>query len=218
MSATANQATIERLSINRDFERLADDTALERAADALRGHGMDVRIVDTADQARELALGLLPEGAEVGQGSSVTLEQSGISGEVETSGRYEAVRPRTRTMNRATQALQIRKLSAAPEFFMNSVNAVTEDGQLVIVSMTGSQLSPLAYAAQRVILVVGAQKIVPDLATAMRRIDEYSYPIEDARAQEAYGMRSGANKILIVNREFGAGRITVILVRERLGN
>ena len=214
---TTTQPPVERLPINREFERPAGPDALERAAEALRAHGMDARIVDTGAEARDMVLGLIPEGAEVGQGSSVTLEQTGITAEIETSGRYNAVRPRTRAMDRATQGLEIRKLSGAPAFFVNSVNALTEDGKLVAVSMTGSQIGPLAYSAQRVILVVGAQKVVPDLDTALRRIDEYSYPVEDARMQEN-GRRSGVNKVLIVNREAGAGRITVILVRERLGN
>ncbi|TME21678.1 MAG: hypothetical protein E6I68_10760, partial [Chloroflexi bacterium] len=65
--------------------------------------------------------------------------------------------------------------------------------------------------------VVGMQKIVPDLEEGLRRIDEYSYALEDARAQAAYGISSAVNKILIINREIIPGRITVVLVDEVLG-
>jgi hypothetical protein len=65
--------------------------------------------------------------------------------------------------------------------------------------------------------VVGTQKIVPDLEDALRRIDEYAFPLEDARAQAAYGIHSGVNKVLIVNREGTPDRITVVLCDEPLG-
>ena len=65
--------------------------------------------------------------------------------------------------------------------------------------------------------MVGSQKIVPDRDAAFRRIYEYSYPREDARAQEAYGIGSGVNKVLIVNSEIIPDRITVILVKQELG-
>ena len=67
------------------------------------------------------------------------------------------------------------------------------------------------------ILVVGSQKIVPDLATAFRRVEEYSYPIEDVKLQEAFGRHSAMNKVLILNGEIAPGRVTVILVREPVG-
>jgi hypothetical protein len=83
--------------------------------------------------------------------------------------------------------------------------------------MSGSQLGPYVSGAGRVILVVGTQKIVSDLEEALHRIDEYAYTLEDARAQAAYGMRSGVNKVLVINREITPGRITVVLVDEVLG-
>ena len=73
------------------------------------------------------------------------------------------------------------------------------------------------YGAGTVIWVVGSQKIVPDREAAFKRIYEYSLPREDERAREAYGMGSGVNKVLVVNREFMPGRITVILVKQELG-
>jgi hypothetical protein len=93
---------------------------------------------------------------------------------------------------------------------------VTEDGRLLVAAASGSQIGPMASGAGRVIVVAGAQKIVPDLTTAYRRLEEYSYPLEDIRAQQAYGMHSAINKMLVINGDF-PGRTTVILVREALG-
>jgi hypothetical protein len=83
--------------------------------------------------------------------------------------------------------------------------------------MSGSQLGPYASGAGRVILVVGTQKIVSDLEEALRRVNEYAFPLEDARAQAAYGIRSAVNKVLVINREVNPGRTTVVLVDEVLG-
>ena len=207
---------IERMPVNEEFARPADDAAIERTAEALRSHGFDARIVPDGMAARELALSLIPEGVEVGEGASQTLDQIGLTEIIEKSGRYDAVRPRTRSMDRATQIREIRKLGAAPDVQINSVHAVTEDGRMVVVSAMGSQLGPIGFGAGRVILVVGVQKIVPDLATAFRRVEEYSYPLEDAKMQEAYGRRSAINKMLVLNGE-APGRTTVILVREPVG-
>lgn len=216
MTMTENR-TIERLPTNEEFARPADEAAVDRAAEALRGHGFDARVVKDGVAARELALSLIPKGVEVGQGASRTMDQLGLTEIIEKSGRYDAIRPRTRAMDRATQMREIRKLGAAPDVQLNSVAAVTEDGRMVHASMTGSQLGPIGFGAGRVILIVGAQKIVPDLTTAFRRIEEYSFPIEDANLQQAFGRHSAINKVLVLNAEFAPGRVTVILVLEPLG-
>jgi hypothetical protein len=64
---------------------------------------------------------------------------------------------------------------------------------------------------------VGAQKIVPDLNTGLRRISEYCFPLEDRRARQAYGVPSAVNNVLVINKAVAAGRITTILVGEPLG-
>jgi len=217
MNATEGR-TIERLPVNEDFARPAGPDAIERAAEALRAHNFDTYVVDDGDEARDLVMSLIPEGAEVGQGASATLEQIGVTAAIEKSGCYDAIRPRLRAMDRATQMREIRKLGAAPDFQLNSVQAVTEDGRMLVASFGGSQLGPIVSGAGRVILVAGAQKIVPDLATAFRRVEEYNLPKEDVRLQQAFGRRSAANKMVILGGEVAPGRTTVILVRRPVGD
>lgn len=217
MNATEGR-TIERPPVNEEFAQPAGPEAVERAAEALRAHNFDVQVVDDAEAARDLVLNIVPVGAEVGHGASVTLEQIGVTAAIEKSGCYDAVRPRLRAMDRATQMREIRKLGAAPDFQLNSVQAVTEDGRIVVASFGGSQLGPIVSGAGRVVLVAGAQKVVLDLATAFRRIEEYNLPREDVRLQEAYGRHSAVNKMVILNGEVAPGRITVILVRQPVGD
>jgi hypothetical protein len=213
--ATAASA-IERSPADEAYARPAGPESIERAAEGLRSRGFEALIVDDADKARALVLSLVPEGAEVGQGASATLDRLGITEAIEKSGRYDAVRPRTRAMDRRTQMREIRKLGAAPDVQINSVQALTEDGRIVVVSATGSQLGPVGFGAGKVILVVGSQKIVPDLDAALRRIEEYSLPLEDAKMVELYGQHSAIRKMLVLNGDF-PGRVTVVLVREPVG-
>jgi hypothetical protein len=164
-----------------------------------------------------MVMDLIPEGAQVLHGASQSLEVAGIIDAVEKSGRYEHLRPRLRSMDRKTQADEIRRLGAAPDVMLGSVHAVTETGSLITASMGGSQLGPYASGAGRVILVVGTQKIVSDLEEGLRRVNDYAFLLEDARAQLAYGIHSAVNKVLIINREVVPGRITVVFVDQVLG-
>jgi hypothetical protein len=120
-------------------------------------------------------------------------------------------------MIRETQGREIRKLGAGPDVAAGSVQAVTEAGQVMIASNTGSQLGPYASGAGKVIWVVGAQKIVRDLDEAFRRVDEYCMPLEEEHMQQLYKAHTGLSKVLIVRREFRPGRANMIIVKEELG-
>jgi hypothetical protein len=204
-------------SLDRRFATLAEDRRVSRTIAALEGNGFTVLRAANAAEAKSVVLGLIPDGAQVNHGASETLDATGITETLDHSGRFDAIRPRIWSMDRTTQGDEIRRLSAAPDVMLGSVHAVTEAGSLIAASMGGSQLGPYVAGAGRVILVVGTQKIVTDLAEGLRRIDEYAFPLEDARAQAAYGMHSGVNKVLIINREGVPERITVVLVDEALG-
>ncbi len=190
---------------------------LERAAAALTAHGFAAEILDDAAAARTRIKDLIPEGASVFTGASETLRLSGIEADINTSGRYQAVRPRVLAMDRATQGDEIRRLLASPGIAMGSVAAVTETGSLVIASASGSQLPGYAGGAARAIWIVGAQKVVPDLSTALRRVEDHALPLENARAQVAYGQPSAINRLLVLNAEPYPGRGTVLLLREAIG-
>ena len=190
---------------------------LERAAAALTAHGFTVEILDDAAAARTRIKDLIPPGASVFTGASETLRLSGIDDDINASGRYDAIRTRSRAMDRATQLAEIWRLMSTPDVIVGSVHAVTETGSLVIASASGSQLPGYAGGALRAIWIVGAQKVVPDLATALRRVEDHCLPLESARAQAAYGQPSAINRLLILNAEPQPGRGTVLLLREAIG-
>ena len=207
----------DAIAPSRRFGILAEDLRVTRTAAALEANGISVVRAANAAEAKRIVLGLIPDGSQVHQGASQSLEAAGITDEIERSGRYEPLRPRIWSMDRETQGDDIRRLSSSPDVMLGSVHAVTETGSLVAASASGSQLGPYASGAGKVILVAGTQKIVSDVEEAFRRIDEYVFPLEDARAQAAYGVNSGVNKVLIINKEWMPGRTTVVLVGEVLG-
>jgi hypothetical protein len=167
--------------------------------------------------ARACVKDLIPEGVGVLTGASETLRRSGILADINDSGRYDAIGPRGVAMDRATQMNEIRRLFASPDVIVGSVAAVTETGSLVVASASGSQLPGYAGGAARAIWIVGAQKVVPDLNTALRRVEDYALPLESARAQAAYGQPSAINRLLVLNAEPYPGRGTVLLLREAIG-
>jgi hypothetical protein len=199
------------------FTTPASEETLQRVAKKLQERNIEALIVESGDEARKLVLERLPKGAEVHSGKSKTLQEAGIVDLIQEPGQYDALRPRYLKMDRQTQAREIRKLISAPDFMLGSVNAVTEDGLLVVASATASQLGPYANGAGKLILVVGSQKVVPDMETALRRIREYVLPWEDEQVRKVVPIGSFVGKILIIEREWVAGRMTVILVRKPIG-
>jgi len=195
----------------------ASNEVIERAANALRANNIEVVVVDTGAEARDAVLARVPEGSEVHSAKSRTLEDIGVYDDLHEPGRFDAIRPKLYAMDRATQGREMRKLGAAPDTIVGSVNAITEDGALVAASALGNQLGSYAGGAGRVILVVGSQKFVPDMDTALRRIRDVVFPYEDERVRERMGVSTKLEKVLIIFGEWVEGRTTVIIVREPVG-
>ena len=208
---------ISELIPNQEFSKLASDEQIERTVKALEANGIHAVVAENGEEAKRIFFDLVPEGVEIFLGASVTLETLEIKDVIDKSGRFNAVRPKMFAMDRATQSREIRKLGGAPDYAAGSVHAVTEDGQVLIASNTGSQLGPYASGAGKVVWVVGAQKLVKDLNEGFKRIYEYDLPLETEHMRQLYNAGTGVNKILIVNREIRPDRITMIIVKEELG-
>ena len=209
---TSNNIVSEKL-----FSEVVSDEQIQRTAQALEANGIKTLIAENAEEAKRLFYELVPDEAEIFLGASVTLETLGIQNEIDKSGRFDALRPKMFAMNRETQGREIRKLVGAPDYAAGSVHAVTEDGHVLIASNTGSQLGAYATSAGKVIWVVGAQKLVKDLNEGMKRIEEYVMPLEEEHMQQLYHVSTNVSKVLIVNREIRPNRITMIIVKEKIG-
>src|SRR5689334_14998589 len=128
----------------KSWETLADDERIARTVQALEANNFKAIVANSAAEAKQQVIDLLPEGAEVFTATSATLTESGIAQEINESGRYRSIRKEMMGLNRETQFIEMRKLASTPEIVVGSVHAVTEQGHAIIASFGGSQLP--AYA------------------------------------------------------------------------
>lgn len=205
----------------RSWNDIPDDATIERVRTALNGNGLEVHVVKNSAEAVAKVQSLVGTGSEVFTMASATVDSIGLGKVLNESGSYDSIRTKLNSMNPGQQGREMRKLGAGPDVSVGSVHAVTEDGSLLIASLTGSQLPAYAYGAGTAVFVVGVNKVVKNLDEAFKRLEERVVPMESARARKAYGLpdsfNSKANKILVINGENQSGRIKVVLVKEALG-
>ncbi|MFZ2969805.1 MAG: LUD domain-containing protein, partial [Minisyncoccia bacterium] len=112
---------------------------------------------------------------------------------------------------------ELRKKSILCEYFLGSVHAVSETGEVVIASASGSQLPSYVFSSENVIWVVGAQKIVPTLEEAIKRVRGYVFKLENERMKSIGAQGSTMGKLVIFEKEIMPRKVTMILVNEKLG-
>jgi L-lactate utilization protein LutC len=200
------------------WTQIPTEQTILKTADNLTANGITTVIVHTKEEARKKVLSLIPDGAQVMDMTSVTLSESGLKQDILNAERFTAVKNILSNMDKKTQGREMREIGAAPDYAVGSVHAVTEDGQVLVASNSGSQLPAYVYVAEQVIWVVGVQKIVTNIDAGIKRIDEHALPLEADRARKAYGV-SGSNvsKLMIIHKENTPGRITLIFIKEAIG-
>lgn len=200
------------------YAELASAERVEKTRAALRKNGIETYFVQTAEEAKAKILELIPAHAEVMNMTSVTAETIGLTREILETDRFGSVRKKWATMDQTAGRQEMKRMGVGPEYAVGSIQAITEDGKIIVASDTGSQLPAYAYGAGKVIWVAGTQKLVKDLEDGMKRIYDYVLPLEAQRARKAYGAPgSNVSKLLIINKEIEPGRLTLVLVNQVLG-
>jgi len=163
---------------------------------------------------------LIPQGASIHNGGSTTLQEIGYIDYLksETHG-WNNLHANILAEADPEKQSKLRRESAFSDYYLGSVHALSETGEMVIASNTGSQLPHLVFTSPNIILVVGTQKITPTLVEAIRRLEEYVIPLEDKRAMSAYKSHTMNTKTLILHKEnpMMGRKVKIILVKERLG-
>jgi hypothetical protein len=191
---------------------------LKTVADQMKERGFTVEIVEKKDDVLPLLKKIVPDGAAVMTGSSTSLHQVGVMDYLQDpKGAWKNIQATVWSEQDETKREALRRAATTSQYFLASVNAFTKSGELIAVDATGSRVSAYPFSAEHLILVVGAQKMVATIEDGMKRVREHVFPLEDERAQEAYGVHSTFGKWVIIEREVNPKRITVILVRETLG-
>ena len=220
VKCSAYTAHLEITRNNMDYSQLASKETVAKTADALRAKNYEVFIVESGAEAFSKIKDLLPQGASVMNGASVTLETIGFvdylkEGKHGWNNLHAAIVAET---DGAKQA-QLRKQALLSGYYLGSVHALTESGEFIVASNTGSQLSHVVYSSTEPIFVVGAQKIVPTLEEAFKRIREYVIPLEEDHMMQKYKVHTTLNKEVVFHGEspYTGRKIRLILVNEKLG-
>ncbi len=201
-------------------QSLANDQTLHTVSAALTGRNFEPIIVNTKEEALEKIKSLIPAGVSVMNGSSRTLEEIGFieylkNGKHSWNNLHEAIA----TEKDPAQQAKLRKQAILSDYYLGSVHALAETGEMMIASNSGSQLPHLASTSPNIILVVGTQKIVSDLNAGFKRLEEYVVPLENENIMQKYGVGTSHSKTLILHREnpIMGRKVRVILVKESLG-
>jgi hypothetical protein len=208
----------ETVDYDESLDQHPTDDELDAAIDSLEASGFDVVVVEDADAALDELTAQIPADAGVMDGHSTTLEEIGfidllMEGDHDWENRHAEVYG----IDDDAERQRARREAQASDYFVGSVNAIAATGELVAADASGSRIGAYPFAAENLLLVAGTNKIVDDLDAALDRLETVAYPLEDARAQEAYGQGSMIGKQLIYRQEAEEGRTTLVLVRESLG-
>ena len=196
---------------------LADEAAIQRTIAALKARNMDALIVDSGSDALSVLKEMLPEGAEIYNNTSETLDDIGFSDYAAHNPRFHNFHDDLVSESDPQKQRDIRRNSSLADYFIGSVQAIAESGEVVVASGSGSQIPAYAFNATHVIWVVGVQKICPTLDEAIARVRGYTVERHDAWLVDQGRNPAPIGKLMICEREGVPGRITVILIRQSLG-
>ena len=203
-----------------DFDKLASKESLDKTVNSLKAKGYEVHLAKNGNEALNIIKRQIPRGASVMNGSSVTLEQIGYK-EYLNSGNHGWIDlyAKVNSENNEAKRSQLRKQSVLSDYYLGSVHALTEAGDFIVASNTGSQLPHIVYTSANLVFVVSTKKIVPDLDSGMKRLETHVFPLEEKHMQKLYNVGSNISKIVIFKKEsaFLKRKIHFILVAENLG-
>jgi hypothetical protein len=153
-------------------------------------------------------------------GSSRTLEEIGFIDYLKSGNHgWKNLHEEILTEKDLAKQAVLRKQAALSDYYLGSVHAVAETGQLIIASNSGSQLPHIVFTSPNLIFIVSTQKIMFNLDMALARVREYVLPLEDKRMKSLGAPGSAISKLVIFEREpaFLGRKVNVIFVNEKLG-
>jgi len=205
-----------------DYNLLPVPDRLQKTMEAVRARGVTVTLVETKESALIQLQALIPAGATVMTGASITLQQIGFQDLLISKNHpWRNLKDEMLAEKDPARQASLRKQATLADYFLGSVHAIAETGEILVASATGSQLPAYAYSSSHVIWVAGAQKITPTLEIAFQRVREYVLPLEDQHMKQLYGneAHSFIGKLLVFEREapYLHRTVNLILVNEVLG-
>lgn len=199
------------------WSRIPSEQDIAATVAALEKNSIAVIRVKDGVAALEKTKEIIPPGSEVMNGASTTLIEIGYEDLMNGQHNWLDLHKAIISENDERMRNELRRRSITSEYFLSGVQGIAMTGEIVGCDATGSRVGAWPFGAQNLILVSGANKIVPTLQDALKRVWDYAYPLEDARARKVYGTPSQIGKCVILVKEGRPGRTTLILIDEILG-
>ena len=198
---------------------LADEAVVRKTIEALESRSVHVEFLSSKEDALKRLIDFIPPGVDIMTASSTTLNEIGFV-DLLKSGKHpwNNLKDKIVSEKDPQKQAELRKKSVLADYFLGSVHAVTQSGEVITASNTGSQLAPYAYSSSNVVWVVGTQKIASNLEEGLRRVREYCLPLEVKRMMQAGFRGCEIGKILIFEKEtLPFRKVTLFFVNEKLG-
>ena len=204
---------------------------LAELKDALTENNFEVFVVENTDEAKSIVLEkIIPEIApkSVSWGGSLTFVATGLYDFLKDSNDFNVLDTYDKTLS-PEESLERRRQSLLVDLFITGSNAVTESGQLVNLDMIGNRVGALTFGPKNVIILVGRNKIVPDLDEAMFRIKNYAAPVNTMRLDKKTPCAKTSfcadckspdricNTWTITEKSFPKKRVKIIMINKDLG-
>jgi L-lactate utilization protein LutB len=204
----------------------------ERAAvviENLREKYMEGHFVETREEALQLLLDLIPPGAKLGRGDSVTLNQLGVFEALQERGQNEFTNPvrtdaKTGYNPPREERRAMQRQTLLSDIYLSGTNAITMGGTIVSTDGSGNRVAAMCFGPKKVIIVCGCNKITRDVDDALNRIRDWAGPVNAMRHRLKHakdeGLGWGVLRYTVIidgNQPVEQGKITVILVNENLG-
>ncbi|PGF16430.1 hypothetical protein CP556_10070 [Natrinema sp. CBA1119] len=199
------------------FDRDPDDETIETVVSNVEDRNITVHVVDDGEAAREHLREQIPAGADVMDGHSTTLEEIGVTDDLEAADGFDYLGNRIGEIDDDEERSRARREATTADVFIDSVNAIAESGELVGANALGNAVGAWPFGAETLLLVGSTNKIVDDWETAVERVREFAYPLEDARAEEVYGQGSVVGKLVSLEYERIDDRTQLVLIDETHG-
>lgn len=211
---------LEYINNMENYNVLAQKEVVDETIKNLAANNVEGIFVETGADALAKIKELIPVGVSVMNGASVTLEQIGFVDYLKGENHgWNNLHKGVLDEKNTEKQMALRKQAVLSDYYLGSVHALSQTGEFIIASNSGSQLPHIVFTSPNLIFVVGAQKIVPTINDGMKRLHDYVIPLEDVHMMEKYGVHTFPSKVLVFNREpvFSTRKVRMIIVNETLG-
>lgn len=204
---------------------------LEKVKGQLENNDFEVFLADDVSEAKRLVLEeIIPASgaSSISYGGSMTMKAAGIQDALLEVEGIELLRPDDPKLNN-DEKMEIRRKGLLVDLYFSGTNALTEDGTLVNLDMIGNRVGAITYGPRQVVILVGRNKLVPDLDSAMYRIKDYAAPVNTMRlnfktpcaktgeCEDCSSPMRICNSWTITEKSFPKKRIKIILINQDLG-